>query len=251
MRPRRLPNTPPVEVAAATWPRPSQATAPTVPSAGRDVAQRRRVPSVTSASGGQRGTPCRRASATAASPTRSTSRPSAITARARRIGFGTPATAPTAPAPSVSPVMSEASISTPPSAVRVEPSPALKDGSSSSTTTASTTASSAPPPRVRTLHPASVARATPARRGARSAGLSPPAPPWTTIALTARRLPSPGRDPARCRPRPRSRGTGGCGAPHVSPQVKPSDGWTIGKAAARLQPPVRRPNEIHSRKELR
>ena len=197
-RPRRLPLNPPVEVAAATWPRPSQATAPTVPSKppwGAD--QYRRAASVTRSSGGQSGKPCRRARATAGSPTRSTSRPSANTARARRIGFGTPATAPTAPAASVSPVMTEASISTPPSAVRVEPRPALKCGSSSSTTTASTAASSAPPRCASTLHPASTARATPARRGARESRLSLPAPPCTTIALTARLLRSPGPRRAR------------------------------------------------------
>src|SRR5438309_8375 len=83
-RPRRLPVTPPVDVAAARRPAVSQATAPTVSPAGaRRSRHRRRASSVMRASGAHVASPCRRASRSAGSPTWITSTPSSPTAWAR------------------------------------------------------------------------------------------------------------------------------------------------------------------------
>jgi hypothetical protein len=127
------------------------------------------------------------ANSVAGAPTSSTWRPSASTARAARTGLRTPRTAATAPAARVAPSMIEASSSTRPYSVSAAPRPALNSGSSSSTTTAASTASSAAPPAASTPWPASTAAAAPARiRSARSGSeINPPAPPWTTIAISS------------------------------------------------------------------
>ena len=159
-RPRRWPIVPPVEVAAASRPSRSRATAPTVPAAQPEVAggehlalavgdQPRRVAQLDAvvgrerarrrrrraARGGRRAAPRGRRGPGCARPPRTPPR--------RRSG-------PCPPSPT-------ASSSTPPSSVSAAPRPALNTGSSSSTTTAASTASSALPPAASTAWPASTA----------------------------------------------------------------------------------------------
>jgi hypothetical protein len=78
--------------------------------------------------GSQSGTPRARAWSIAPAPTKKEWRPSSRMRRARVIGFRTSETQATAPLPSVSPSMMDASISTVPAVVRTEPRPALKRG---------------------------------------------------------------------------------------------------------------------------
>ena len=85
-------------------------------------------------------------------------------------------TAPTAPA-APCPLITDASHSTLPSSVSVEPVPALKIGLSSSTVTAATTASTAEPPAFRTACPARAAARQPATCAAPSGSVSSPSAP--------------------------------------------------------------------------
>src|SRR5262249_17488150 len=93
-RPRGLPARPPVDVAAATRPRPSRATAPTVsPGASPARLQRWRAAAVTSASGATSASPCWRArSAAARAPPHPPPPPTlaslvlAVARQARRLG---------------------------------------------------------------------------------------------------------------------------------------------------------------------
>lgn len=120
--------------------------------------------------------PCSSANRTAPSPTNSECSPSSRIASASSTALPTGGQAPTAPNRR-SPVITAASSSTVPSRVSVDPSPALKAGSSSSTFTAATTAASAP--RERTSVPARAARSHPAIPCGKRASSHAPAPPWT------------------------------------------------------------------------
>src|SRR5262249_28528274 len=153
---------------------PARGAPPSPVSAG--PRQRLRWRSVTNVAGSHVSTRRARANSDAPWPTRSTCRPSSITALARSTGWRTSRTAPTAPARSVVPSMSPASSSTSPSRFRLAPMPALSAGSSSRRRTAATTASSAPPS-ARASQPASRARSIAACREAYSSGCGAPAPP--------------------------------------------------------------------------
>ncbi len=208
--PGALPVMPPVEVAAASRPAASSATAPTVPKgcsppgwkapeaafaaqSGRAGAVRPSSPicasrapqrcSVKKKAGGSASRPCARAKASAPSPISITWSERSITARATLTGWREANSPATAPADRVEPSITAASSSFVPVEVKTAPRPALNRGSSSSTRTAASTASSAVPPWDRTPDPASSAAFNPARycacSGASSATCSAtPAPPW-------------------------------------------------------------------------
>src|ERR1039458_10239225 len=119
----------------------------------------------------------------APAPASRTWRPSSRTARATLTGLAESVMPATAPVRSLSAVITPASSSTSPSALRTAPIPALKCGSSSSAVTAATTAESAPSSRAR--QPVSSARSRPASISARGIrGSHRPAPPWTIRVAT-------------------------------------------------------------------
>ena len=193
MRPQRLPVSPPVEVAAATWPLVSRATAPTVPylrsTSNHDsclafsVSSCRRRSGVANQDGSACSSPCAREKASAPSPARNTCPLFSITARARLTGWRVRVTPATAPAARVRPSMIAASSSFVPSQVNTAPRPALKCGSSSSTWIVASTASTALPPAASTFSPAANACFSAARIALSCSGVSlsrsiTPAPPW-------------------------------------------------------------------------
>src|SRR5215831_1800439 len=181
-RPGGLPVIPPVEVAAATRPRRSRATAPTVPPI--TLSSLRRCASVISSSGSQKAMPSSRARAMAPSPTKNEWRSASRMRRASVIGWRMLVTQATAPFRRVSPSMIDASISTVPSEVSTEPRPALKRGLSSMAATAASTASTALPPSRSRAHPADTASRIPCRSSSRANSGSAPAPPWMRRAGT-------------------------------------------------------------------
>ena len=167
---------PPVEVAAATVPSRSHATAPTVPcfaassrvsacpavrraSSASSAARRRSVMKYSASSIAM---PWARKNRIAPSPINSTCSDRSITIRAASTGLRGPRMPPTAPARRPAPSITAASISGFASVVSTAPCPALNSGSSSSAITAWVTASSAAPPAARIACPASSALRNPA-----------------------------------------------------------------------------------------
>ena len=171
-RPGCLPCVPPVEVAAATRPCASRATAPTV------------LPRCVDADGRGLGAEpvVGRCEARLAGEARRRARRRASRAGPRRARRGRPGSgcgcrvsAATAPAARSLAAHERGVVErSRPCSSSAAPRPALKTGSSSSTITAACTASSASPPAARTAWPASTARCTPAR--APVAVLGPPGP---------------------------------------------------------------------------
>ena len=163
IRPLGLPVIPPVEVAAATFPCTSRATAPTVPipsiswsstessssvAPGRAFLSFHRFhcfcrSSVMSQVGSTGSTPCSIANSSAASLLSITGQPCLRIQDAARIGWRIRRTLTTEPAAPSRPFMIEASIVTLPSSSSTEPIPALNNGSFSINSTACVTASNA------------------------------------------------------------------------------------------------------------
>ena len=184
---------PPVEVPAASRPRLSSATAPTVPNfrsfsggAGRvfsaigpgaptgrsgigrfcarsaDSSPRQRR-SVKKKAGSTCSSPTEAAKVSAPSPISMTCGDRSITARAAAIGCRVVVRPATDPAVRSAPFITAASSSLRPAAVKTAPRPALNSGSSSISSIAACTASSEDPPAASTADPASSARCRAAR----------------------------------------------------------------------------------------
>src|SRR3972149_6608000 len=202
---------PPVEVAAATWPSASRATAPTVPSlrgalpgltpqsglrnVGPDSPARGCETNLTSGSfraekreafdlsfkwaGGNGAIRCKRARRLADAPTRRTCGVRSMTQRAARMGVRMPSIDATAPAARSRPSISDASIRATPSIWRLAPLPALNRPLISRPAPARSTASTAEAPVSSSAYPSSSASRMTAN--CRAVGRAPPQPPWTRI----------------------------------------------------------------------
>ena len=172
-RPGCLPALPPVEVAAATLPRASRATAPTVPPREASPAAKAQLALLGHeprlGRGLEPGLACERRRPARRRASRGGPR------RAPRAppgpGCGSRASTATEPAARSSPRMIDASSVTNPCSLSAAPRPALNTASSSSTIVAACTAASASPPAASTACPASTARRTPSSaRSCASAG---------------------------------------------------------------------------------